>query len=149
MKEEDYLKERLCNQLSWYSKKSKHNQIGFKLTRIIEIIFATLIPFFSGMSDKIPYSSWVIGSLGASIAIAASISSLFKFHENWIEHRTTAELLKHEKYTYRTCTKPYDTDERLGLLVSRVEALISKENSAWASATKKQGTVKTKPEEKP
>jgi hypothetical protein len=138
MKEEEYLKDRLEHQLTWYSKKSQYNQKWFKRLRMVEIVSAAIIPFLSGMSDKIPYSLWLIGGLGVLIAVAAATSALFKFHENWIEYRTTTEQLKHEKYIYLTNTKPYDTEEKLGLLVERVEALISKENSAWAVTTKKQ-----------
>ena len=138
MKEEEYLKDRLEDQLAWYSNKSQHNQKWFKRLRLVEIVSAALIPFFSGMGDKIPYSSWLIGGLGVLIAVAAATSIIFKFHENWIEYRTTAEQLKHEKYVYLTNTKPYDTEEKFGLLVERVESLISKENSAWAATTKKQ-----------
>ena len=144
MKEDEYLKNRLEHQLAWYSKESQHNQKWFKRLRLVEIISATLIPFLSGMGDKISYSPWLIGGLGVLIAVAAATSTLFKYHENWIEYRTTAEQLKHEKFIYLTNTKPYETEEKFGLLVERVEALISKENSAWAATTKKQSNAKKK-----
>ena len=138
MNEETYLKERLENQLAWYDNKSQHNQRCFKRLRLLEIVSAALIPFLSGVGDKVPYSAWWIGGLGVIIAVSAAASTLFKFHENWIEYRTTAEQLKHEKFIYLTHTKPYDTQEKFGLLVERVEALISKENSAWAATSQKQ-----------
>ena len=144
MKEDEYFKNRLEYQLAWYSKESQHNQKWFKRLRLTEIISAALIPFLSGMGDKIPYSPWLIGGLGVLIAVAAATSALFKYHENWFEYRTTAEQLKHEKFIYLTNTKPYDTEEKLGLLVERVEALISKENSAWAATTKKQSNAEKK-----
>lgn len=142
MNEDDYLKNRLEDQLSWYSKRSQYNQKWFKRLRLIEIVSAALIPFLSGMGDKIPLSPWLVGSLGVLIAVSAATSTLFKHHENWIEYRTTAEQLKHEKFIYLTNTKPYDTDEKFMLLVQRVEALSSKENSAWAATTKKQINTK-------
>ena len=144
MKEDEYLKDRLEHQLKWYSEKSQHNQKWFKRLRLVEIIPATLIPFLSGMGDKIPYSPWLIGGLGVLIAVAAATSVLFKYHENWIEYRTTAEQLKHEKFIYLTNTMPYDTEEKFGLLVERVEALISKENSSWAATTHKQSNAEKK-----
>ncbi len=141
MNEEEYLKERLDNQLAWYSRKSQHNQKWFKRFRLVEIVSAALIPFLSGMGDRIPYFQWIIGILGVCIAIAAAITALFKYQENWIEYRTTAEQLKHEKYTYLTNAKPYDTEDKFRLLVERVESLISKENSTWASMSRKQSNV--------
>lgn len=138
MKEDEYLQERLEDQLSWYDKKSQYNQKYFKRLRLVEIISASLIPFLSGMTEKSPYISWIIGGLGVLIAVSAAISALFKYHENWIKYRTTAEQLKHEKYSYLTNIKPYDTEEKFSLLVERIEGLISKENSTWATVTKKQ-----------
>ena len=132
MNEEKYLKDRLDDQLTWYGKRSQYNQAWYKRLRLIEIIAAAIIPFLAGMGDSLTYSSWAIGGLGVLIAIAAGASSIFKFHENWIKYRTTAEQLKHEKFLYLTNTKPYDSDDKLGSLVQRVEMIISKENSAWA-----------------
>ena len=144
MNEERYIKERLDDQLAWYSNKSQYNQKWFKRLRLVEIVSAALIPFLSGMGDKILYSQWLIGGLGVFIAIAAAITALFKYQENWIEYRTTAEQLKHEKYIYLTNTKPYDTEDKFTLLVERVELLISKENSAWAAMAKKRSDVQKK-----
>lgn len=136
MKEEEYLKDRLEKQLAWYSKESQYNQKFYKRLRLAEIISAALIPFLSGVGDKVPYNAWIIGVLGILIAVAAAASSLSKFHENWIQYRTTAEQLKHEKYLYLTSVKPYDSENKYFLLVERVESLISKENSYWAQSVK-------------
>lgn len=144
MDKEEYLKQRLDDQLAWYSKKSQYNQKCFKHLRLVEIISASLIPFLSGMGDKVPYSQWIIGGLGVFIAVAAAITALFKYQENWIEYRTTAVQLRHEKYIYLTGAKPYDTEDNFHLLVERVESLISKENSAWAVMVRKQSNVQKK-----
>lgn len=144
MTEDEYIKERLEDQLEWYSKKSQYNQKWFKRLRLLEITCAALIPFLSGMGDKINFSPWIIGCLGVFIAVSATASTLFKYHENWIEYRTTAEQLKHEKYVYLTGAKPYDTDSKFEILVERVESLISKENSAWASITRKSSSAQKK-----
>ncbi len=136
MNEQEYLSERLENQIEWYGNKSKHNQIWFKRLRFSEIISAALIPFLSGMGDKIPYGTWIVGGLGVLIAVSAATSSLFKFHENWIQYRTTVEHLKHEKFYYLTGIKPYDTEDKFSVLVERIEGLISKENSLWTQSIK-------------
>ena len=44
----------------------------------------------------------IIGIIGVSIALIAGIMNLYKFHENWVSYRTTAEILKHEKYLFLT-----------------------------------------------
>ncbi|MBF0378138.1 MAG: DUF4231 domain-containing protein [Desulfamplus sp.] len=141
MKEDEYFKDRLEKQLMWYDYKSQYNQKCYKTLRLIEIIAAALIPFFSGMSDKILYSSWLIGGLGVLIAVSAATGSLFKYHENWIGYRTIAEQLKHEKFIYITNTPPYDVEGKFEMLVERVENIISKENSVWTATSKKQGQL--------
>ena len=136
MDEDEYLKDRLEDQINWYSKKSQTNQKWFKRLRLLEIILATLIPFLAGIGDAIPCYQIIIGGIGVVIAIAAGLSAINKYQENWIEYRTTAESLKHEKYLYKTKCKPYDGEGSLQILVQNVEGLISKENSQWSKHSK-------------
>jgi hypothetical protein len=135
MKEEEYLKNRLDDQIQWYSKKSQYNKKWFSYLRLLEICSAAMIPFLSGVmhADEMHYK-WIIGGLGVLIALAAAVIALFQYQENWVEFRTTAEQLKHERYLYVTNTTPYNNMEsKFQLIVERVEALISKENSKWAA----------------
>ncbi len=136
MDEDEYLKDRLEDQIGWYSKKSQTNQKWFKRLRLLEIVLATLIPFLAGIGDALPYYQIIIGGVGVVIAIAAGLSAINKYQENWIEYRTIAESLKHEKYLYKTKCKPYDSDDSLQILVQNVESLISKENSQWSKYSK-------------
>lgn len=138
MDDQQYLTERLEDQLQWYDQKSQYSQKWFKRLRLTEIFSAALIPFLSGYSDKVSHFEWIVAGLGVVIAVSAAASSLFKFHENWIQYRTTAEQLRHEKYLYLTGTKPYNSEEdKFKILVTRVESLISKENSYWSEVAKK------------
>ena len=54
MNEDEYLNNRLEEQLKWYSNKSQTNQKWYKRLRLTEIISASLIPFLAGMKDTIP-----------------------------------------------------------------------------------------------
>ena len=136
MTETEYIEERLEGQIRWYARQSSRNKAWYKSLRMTEIACASLIPFLSGMGEKIPAGSWIIGTLGALIAVSAAAGSLFKFHENWLQYRSTAEQLKHERFLFLTRTKPYDDQDQFGELVQRVEGLISKENLSWVQATK-------------
>lgn len=136
MTEAEYLAQRLEDQISWYSTKSSACQKRYKVLRLIEIIAAALIPLLTGMGDKVPYGSWIVGSLGVLIAVAAAAGSLLKYHENWIYYRTTCEQLKHEKYLFVTRSGSYTGQDAFTLLVEHVEELISKEATTWAQITK-------------
>ena len=132
MNEDEYITDRLDDQIIWYDKKSQTNQRWFKCLRIFEIISAAIIPFLAGIGSSIPYYSVIIGALGVIIAVSAGVSAIYKFHENWIEYRTTSETLKHEKYLFQTKCPPYHQEDSFCRLVQRVEGLISKENSQWS-----------------
>jgi hypothetical protein len=136
--ETDYIATRLDDQINWYSTKSSYCQIRHKALRITEVISAALIPFLSGIGSEIPYNSWIIGTLGALIAVCAASSGIFKFHENWIQYRATSEQLKHEKYLFLARATPYSDPDAFVVLVHRIEGLISKENSTWTQTIKSQ-----------
>jgi hypothetical protein len=138
MDEKQYLSERLENQIDWYNQKSQYNQKWFKRLRLTEIICAALIPFLSASGEKIPYGTLLTGGLGIVIAISAAAGALYKFHENWIQFRSYAEQLEHEKFLYLTNTEPFNVNNKLPVLVQRVEGILSKENSSWAQSTKSQ-----------
>lgn len=133
MNQEEYLKNRVDNQINWYDRKSCFNQKWFKRLQVIAILSASTIPFLTGYSSGEDVSIRVcIGILGLMVAAITAVLSLYKFQENWHEFRTTCESLTHEKYLFETKTEPYDIAEPFPLLVQRVETLISKENSNWS-----------------
>ena len=86
--------------------------------------------FLAGNSFPIKIA---IGALGIVVAVIASLLGLLQLQEHWIEYRATAESLRKEKFLFLTQTEPYDKDDAFHLLVQRVEALLSKENTEWAA----------------
>ncbi len=141
MKEEQYLNERLENQLKWYSNKSANNKMLHLWTQALVIIFSALIPFLAGFMETGPvYLNYIIGVLGMLVAILAGVSAMMKFQEKWVKYRTASETLKHEKFMYITRTGHYKgKGEHFNILVTRVENLISKENSLWSEYMSEEG----------
>lgn len=144
MTPEEYISDRLQDQIDWYDAKSAQNQKKFKRFRKIEIFTAALIPLLSGIAaSKIDTQGIdinlllliIIGISGVVITIVSSIITLQKFQENWIEYRTICETLKKEKYSYQTGIKPYNKENSFQILVQRIESIISKENTNWANYT--------------
>ena len=131
MNEDEYLDQRVNDQIDWYDKKSQMSQRIYKRLRVLEIVAAATIPLLSGFSHKVNQFTIVVGLLGLLIAVIAGIISLYRFQENWTEYRTTSESLKHEKFLYLTETDPYNKDNPFPLFVQHVESLISKEHSKW------------------
>jgi hypothetical protein len=143
MTSDEYLSDRLEDQIKWYDAKSQWNQLWYKRLRLVEFVFASLIPFLVTQikTDASPLTL-VVGSMGVCIAVISSLVSLYKFQENWIEYRTTAEALKREKYLYLTQSHPYDSDDGFRSLVDRIESLLSRENTNWARNTKAKAQAK-------
>lgn len=137
--EKGYLTGRLEDQIKWYGKKSATNKTYFRWCQVSQLVMATLITL-SGTFNGEAYS-WVgiaLPLLGAGIAIISGLLGLFKFQENWLEYRTVCESLKHEKFLFLTRSEPYHDKNPLGLLVNKVETLISKENTNWSQYMSKE-----------
>jgi len=145
---QQYIEERLENQIRWYSQKPSHAQKMYKRSQILEIVIAACIPLLSGYSRNCTIIAIIVGICGAIIAIIESVSKLYKWHENWIEYRTTCELLKYHKYLYLTQSSPYTkTEESIdNLFIKNIEDIISSENNQWkinASAESSKDTAST------
>jgi len=136
MNQQEYIEQRLDNQIAWYDARSQTNQRAYRRVRIFEIIAASAIPLLSAGDRLGNYAGVVVGVLGASIAICTGVSALFKFHELWIEYRTIAETLRHHRFLFLTQSRPYHEASAFSILVDAVEGVISKENSSWGSFNK-------------
>ena len=134
---EDYIEQRLSDQIDWYDRKSGTSQRWFKWLRFAEIVAAATIPFLSGFAGDSFSVKIAIGALGVVVAVIACLLGLLQLQERWIEYRSTAESLRREKFLYLTQTEPYDKDDAFHLLVQRVEALLSKENADWTQSMMK------------
>jgi hypothetical protein len=134
---EEYIKQRLSDQIAWYDRKSTTNQRWFKRLRFSEIVAAATIPFLSGFVDNSFLIKIAIGALGVFVAVIASVLGLLQLQVRWIAYRTIAESLKKEESLFLTQTQPYDKDDAFHLFVQRVEALLSKENIEWAQSVMK------------
>ncbi len=150
---EEYLKERVQDQINWYDGKSGKNKRWFLRLKIMETILALFIPFLTGYITTNNISlKVVVGVLGIIVAAISGLVTLIKFQENWIEYRLVAESLKYEKFLflaktghYKNLTDPTDTPESTAsyrLFVERFESLISSSNAKWISYISKKESDK-------
>jgi|ERR1022692_60550 hypothetical protein len=131
MSPEDYLRQRLEDQIKWYDDKSGRNKRAYTWFRTVEIGSAATIPFLAGF-NKSPCVLISVGVLGILVTVLAGVASVMQLEQRWIEYRTTAESLKKEKYLFLTRVEPYHDENAFQILVQRVETLVSKENTNWA-----------------
>ena len=109
--EKDYLKQRVEDQLDWFERKSAWNQKWYKRLKLAVIVFSVSIPLLVGFVEgDMDWLKIVIGVLGVIIAGIEGALSLYKFQDNWIQYRATAEALKREsrviQYIFRAVKAP-------------------------------------------
>lgn len=134
MTQEEYIKERVEDQIKWFSKKSGINKTYHLWASGLIIFFAALIPFAAGFnSEEREWMNYVIAILGVLTAIFTGLAALLKFQEKWTTYRTTSEALRRETFLFKTETSPYDVGaSSFKLFVSNVEHILSTENSNWS-----------------
>ncbi len=137
MTSDEYLKDRVDDQIAWYDRKSGSNKMWFIILQITTLVAPASVPVFAIFSGGM-WARVIVAVLGSATAITTGIVLLYQFREHWIEYRTTAESLKHEKYLYQTSTDPYVGDDSFSMFVERVEALVSQENTVWKQRLKTQ-----------
>lgn len=135
MKSEEYLEQRLDDQIAWYSAKSTFNQRRYRLLQIISIVAAALIPLVAGIGsfpvNSVEVFNIVVGALGVAVAISTGLQNLYNYQEQWIKYRTTSEALTREKFKFLAAVDIYKNPDAFQILVIRVEALLSNENANW------------------
>ena len=141
----EYIANRLDPQIKWYDDTSLHCQKRYKLIQISEIILASVIPLLSGYCDML-WISIIVGIIGSIITVLESLAKLLRYHENWIQYRSTCELLKFQKYIFLTGSFPYNTtDETIeNMFVKNIEQIISSENNQWKSTNTKNYNMSNK-----
>jgi hypothetical protein len=130
---EDYIQQRLDDQIEWYDKKSMKAQKRYKRAKGTVITLSASIPLCVGFIPEFKLWATIVSIIGVVITGIEGWLNLAKYHENWIEYRNICETLRHEKYMYLTKTGVYDSQDEFKILVERVESIISKENLNWAN----------------
>ncbi|MFM7753931.1 MAG: DUF4231 domain-containing protein [Cyanobium sp.] len=142
---QEYLQERVEQQLAWYGKKSAGNKSRYQLLRLLQISLGILVSAGGVYAEAIPHGAWLISGFGVLISLSAAWETVFDHQNNWIRYRRIKEELKREKILYATASGPYrrqaaqtDADEAaFKLFVERVEGLLGEEVEQWSSSASK------------
>lgn len=130
MSPEQYMQDRVDDQLAWYSKKSASNKSWHHRMQLVTLIAAALVPVIS-LSSTDFYVRILVALLGSIAAVAAGIVALYQFKDLWVDYRSTAEQLNYEKYLFLTGSEPYAESKCFSRFVNRVEEIIANENRGW------------------
>lgn len=138
MNEEDfekYLNDRYSKQIEWYDKKASYNRRVYQSLQAFVVIFSVITPILIMVGQE--WLRWLAVISSAMVAIGASFLKIFKYHENWVNYRTTRETLRKETHYYDAKLFGYkEAEDPEALFVERVEAVISRENTLWVYVQK-------------
>lgn len=133
MTENEYIAQRLDDQIEWYDRKSVWNQKWYKRLKTAEFVLAASVPVLVAFVASHPVIKVVIAAAGSAVAVISAVHGLYNFHENWIEYRSVCEALKREKHLYLTRSGIYaEAENPFSLLVDRAESIMAQENVSWA-----------------
>jgi Protein of unknown function (DUF4231)/Protein of unknown function (DUF2795) len=137
-----YINDRLDNQTAWYGKKSAYNKLRFRICQLIIIVASAVIPIinlgvpFALGESSLGHALGITAILGGVITIVTALSQMDAYFETWVLYRTTGEALKRERFLYMNSAADYSNlsgEAKNKLLVERVEAILSSENSKFLS----------------
>jgi hypothetical protein len=120
-------------QLRWYARSAWKARIGYQTLEVFQIGTGAVIP----LAAAVHWPTAVGAALGACIAIAGGIRSVFRWQANWVAWSITAGKTQREISLYQAGARPYDGEGRGRLLVENVEDLALAETLQWASNSQK------------
>lgn len=127
----DVTMERLDDQLSWYDRSSVKAQHRFKVIKTLTFVLAGLVP----VSAAFDLPSSVAAVLGFGVLFAEGLLQLHQYELHWQTYRTTAEMLKHEKYLFLAGAGPYaEAQDAKRMLAERIESIVSQEHARWVAS---------------
>lgn len=78
MDQEEYLRDRLEDQIKWYDRKSMQNQKMFKRLQVVSIIASATIPFLvSSITETSLYLRIGAGAFAIAVAVITAVLNLY------------------------------------------------------------------------
>jgi hypothetical protein len=128
---------RLLDQLGWYDSKSIQAQRAFKRSKLVQIVVSAAVPVLA-LAD-VP--AVVTATAAAVVVVLEGLQQLNQWQTNWVQYRSTAEALKHERYLYEAKAGPYTGRDRHQVLAEKIEGLVSQEHAKWAETSRRAGVA--------
>lgn len=134
---DDYINNRLDDQIRWYSKKSKYYKrfyYGFNIALLVISSTSSILSYLILKYKQLEILPIISTILTATVPIIIGVDKLMKCQELYTTYRSTCERLKQEKTLFQNEAGEYENlaiEKRNSLLVNRCESIMSHENSNW------------------
>ena len=136
---DSYVERRYEGQVKWYGGKATSNKRRYYIAQTLVVCVSAAATMTIALGVYFEDTRWIrLAALGMTTVVTAlvSLQKVFRYQEQWIEYRTTAETLKKERPMYDGRIGEYEhaeSPERM--FVSRVENCISTQNTRWMDAS--------------
>ncbi|MDX6556983.1 MAG: hypothetical protein QOF72_32 [Blastocatellia bacterium] len=145
MKPEDYIRDRINDQLRFYDNKASFYKSRYLFMRAATVIGGAIVPVLVNLSfnpvalnlrlfilniNVVKLSTTLISLM---VVLFVSLESVYHFKEQWRNYRSTAELLKKEYFLFGSGKGRYagkTPDEAFKLFVEQSETAIDVENAS-------------------
>ena len=129
---------RLNYLLKWYTRKAQHNKLWYNLTRFITYLIPCIITVIGiiAASNQGIWGIYATTILSAVLICLRHVIDHFRFYENWVRYRSTAELLKRHAELYLGHCEPYKNataGENIELFITEMEYFAAAELINWES----------------
>ena len=134
LSDQEYIEQRLKDQIDWHKKKSEWNLSKFNRLKFIETCIAALIPLSLGvslvfdptesgnLSQAIVWVPRIISAFaGVYLAISVGFFELEGYDTNAKKFKRLYKKLESQKFKYLSRTEPYDEEDAFTRLVFTVE----------------------------
>jgi hypothetical protein len=128
---QNYIDERLNDQLRYYDKVANRAKSRYLWARSISVVAGALVPVFVNLD--FPYVDVITTLLSVLVVLIVSLEGVFHFREQWTNSRSTSESLRKEYFAFVSAEGRYaetgsNPAEAFRAFVGRVEAMIESEN---------------------
>ena len=129
MEDNDYISNRLNDQMQYYHSKCISFQQEFYRLSVVIIVANAIIPVLLLVSNcgAIKY---IVAIISALASILSSILLLRNTKETWLEYRSTYEKLKREKILFETKSGVYN-EASINDFILNCENIIDAEHEIW------------------
>ena len=132
----EVVKERLNYLFKWYTRKAEENKWRYNLYRTVSYALPCMITLVSIYSFlfKVNWVSIISATISVVLTFVSHRADHYRYYENWVRYRNTAEQLKRQTELFLNRCEPYDNKkdgENEKLLASNIEAIAAEELSSW------------------
>jgi hypothetical protein len=115
----------------WYARQARRSRLAYWSLSLVQLGAAVVIASSAAFDSP----RWTIAILGALIALAEGVRSLFRVQEGYLACRVAAEQLRNEAWLFAQRAGDYaDKTDPQALLAERVVEISARENASWTES---------------